>query len=104
MKDLQRNIMQQEDILNCMRDFKNRRQDEYFILKIGVFGSVARNDIKEESDIDVVVELKKPDLFSLIGIKQELEEHLHRKVDVVRYRQGMNAFLKTRIDREALYV
>ncbi|MCW7754927.1 nucleotidyltransferase domain-containing protein [Desulfobotulus sp. H1] len=104
MKDLQRKIIQQEDILNCMRDFKNRRQDEYFILKIGVFGSVARNDIKEESDIDVVVELKKPDLFSLIGIKQELEEHLHRKVDVVRYRQGMNAFLKTRIDREALYV
>ncbi|TYT73451.1 nucleotidyltransferase family protein [Desulfobotulus mexicanus] len=96
--------MQQEDILNCMREFKNRRQDEYFILKIGVFGSVARNDIKEESDIDVVVELKKPDLFSLIGIKQELEEHLHRRVDVVRYRQGMNAFLKTRIDREALYV
>ncbi|MDD4393522.1 MAG: hypothetical protein PHQ97_12340 [Desulfobacterales bacterium] len=46
------------------------------------------------SDIDVVVELGKTDLFYLIGIKQELKEQLHRKVDFIRYRDGMNAFLK----------
>ncbi len=57
-----------------------------------------------QSDIDVVVELRKPDLFYLIGIKQDLEEKFHRPVDIVRYRDKMNTFLKGRIDKEAVYV
>jgi predicted nucleotidyltransferase len=40
----------------------------------------------------------------LIGIKQELEEQLHCPVDIIRYREKMNSFLKRRIDHEALYV
>jgi len=40
----------------------------------------------------------------LIGIKQELEEQLHKPVDIVRYRDQMNAFLKQRIDQEAVFV
>ena len=55
------------------------------------------------SDIDVIVEMP-PDLFQLIGLKQELEELLDRPVDIVRYREQMNRFLKERIDREAIYV
>jgi predicted nucleotidyltransferase len=54
--------------------------------------------------VDVVVELGQPDLLSLVGIKQELEELLHRPVDVVRYRERMNAYLKRRIEQEAVYV
>jgi len=79
-------------------------QEKYDIIKIGLFGSAARESMIEESDIDVVVELGKPDLFNLIGIKQDLEEQLHRSVDIVRYRGKMNAFLKRRIDKEAVYV
>ena len=60
--------------------------------------------MNEESDIDVVVELGKPDLFYLIGIKQDLEEKFRRPVDIVRYRDTMNGFLKKRIDKEAVYV
>ena len=43
-------------------------------------------------------------MFALIGIKQELEAMLNRPVDVVRYRENMNAFLKQRIRQEAIYV
>ncbi len=71
---------------------------------LGVFGSAARDEMTDSSDVDVVVEILKPDLFTLVGIKQDLEERLHRPVDIVRYRGSMNAFLKTRIDREAVYV
>ena len=35
----------------------------------------------------------KPDLFMLVGIKNELEEKLHRSVDIVTYRENMNKFL-----------
>jgi len=65
---------------------------------------VARGNQTADSDIDVVVELTVPDMFMLIGIKQDLEEQLHCPVYIVRYRQTMNAFLKDRIDQEAIYV
>jgi predicted nucleotidyltransferase len=60
--------------------------------------------MNDQSDIDVVVELAKPDLFYLIGIKQDLEEYFHRSIDIVRYRDQMNIFLKNRINAEAIYV
>ncbi len=74
------------------------------ITRIGIFGSLARGEATDASDVDVVVELERPDLLLLVGIKQELEELLQRPVDVVRYREHMNPLLKKRIDREAVYV
>jgi len=59
--------------------------------------------VDEQSDVDIVVELEEPDLFHLIGIKQDLEEKLNCPVDMVRYREKMNAFQKRRIEREAVY-
>jgi predicted nucleotidyltransferase len=97
-------MIKQEEILTYLRRFKNKNQKQYSILKIGIFGSAARNEMNEKSDIDIVVELGNADLFHLIGIKQELEEQLHRKVDIIRYRNDMNALLKKRIDKEAFYV
>jgi uncharacterized protein len=97
-------ITKRDEILLALRRFKEMNPSKYNIIKIGVFGSAARDDMKEESDIDVVVELTEPDLFELIGIKQDLEEQLHRPVDIVRYRNNMNKFLKGRIDKEAIYV
>ena len=71
--------------------------------RLGIFGSVARDQATQTSDIDVIVEMP-PDLFQLIGLKQDLEELLDRPVDIVRYREHMNRFLKERIDKEAIYV
>ncbi|MBF0475891.1 MAG: nucleotidyltransferase domain-containing protein [Deltaproteobacteria bacterium] len=97
-------ITKRDEIILALRKFKEINPKKYNIIRIGVFGSAARDDMKEESDIDVVVELTEPDLFKLIGIKQDLEEQLRRPVDIVRYRNNMNGFLKGRIDKEAIYV
>ena len=70
-------------------------------------GIATTKDAKElvnSDSVDIVVELGKPDLFYLIGIKQDLEEKFNRPVDIVRYRDRMSAFLKKRIDKEAIYV
>ncbi len=96
--------MNQTEIFSILRQFKKLNQDKYKIVRIGLFGSVARGELSEMSDVDVVVELEKPDLFSLIGIKQDLEDQLRRTVDIIRYRDRMNLFLKGRIDKEAVYV
>jgi uncharacterized protein len=92
------------EILNALKQYKNENQTKYQIVKIGIFGSIARDQINEESDIDIVVVLKKQDLFYIIGIKQELEQKLIHPVDIVSYRKTMNKFLKQRIDTEAVYV
>jgi predicted nucleotidyltransferase len=93
-----------EEIISILREFKNEYAEEWGIIALGVFGSVARGKADESSDIDVVVRLQKSDLFMLVGIRNELEERLKLSVDIVTYRDAMNQFLKTRIDREALYV
>lgn len=96
--------MTQQELLQTIAQFRRSRQDEFGIVRIGVFGSAARDDVDEESDVDIVVEIAQPDLLTLVGIKQELEELLKRQVDVVRYRENMNRFLKQRIERDAVYV
>ena len=95
--------MRQDDVLQVLSQFQHNRQEEFGIIRIGVFGSAARDEMSDESDVDVVVELADPDLLTLVGIKQELEHLLHRSVDIVRYREKMNAFLKRRIEQEAVY-
>ncbi len=99
IKDISRN-----DILKVLGRFKEINAERYHIVQLGLFGSGVHDRCEEESDVDVVVVLSKPDLFDLIGIKQDLEETFQRHVDIVRYREKMNPFLKKRIDKEALYV
>lgn len=96
--------MNTDDILSLLRQYKRRNHNKYGIVNIGLFGSAARRAINDQSDIDIVVELEDPDMFNLISIKQDLEEELSRPVDIVRYREKMNAFLKAKIEKEAIYV
>ena len=95
--------MKQKDVLQTLSRFRQDKQDEFGIIRIGIFGSAARDQMSDDSDIDVVVELAEPDLLVLVGIKQELESLFHCSVDIVRYRAKMNAFLKRRIEQEAVY-
>lgn len=103
-KILEENLMNRDEIINYLRSFREKNHTKYNIIRIGIFGSAARDNMNEKSDIDIVVELEKPDFFNLIGIKQALEEQLHQSVDIVRYREKMNQYLKRRIDSEAVYV
>ena len=53
-------------------------------VRIGIFGSVARDENTENSDIDILYQLKDAvGLFNLVRIKDDLEEKLNIKVDLV---------------------
>jgi len=97
-------IMDKDSVISMLRSVKPKFEKDYGLRRLGLFGSVARGGKETSRDVDVVVDLDRQDLFVLIGIKQELEESLHTKVDVVSYRKNMNPFLKRRIDAEAIYV
>ena len=96
--------MNRDEILSFLHRYKERNRKKYSIINIGLFGSASRRAMNEQSDIDIVVELEDPDMFNLISIKQDLEEGLSKPVDIVRYREKMNAFLKAKIEKEAIYV
>jgi hypothetical protein len=96
--------MNREEIIDFLSAHKTEFKQNFGLVKIGLFGSYARGENFEDSDIDIVVELKKPDLFYLIGIKQTVEDALGAKVDVVRLRDKMNKSLRYRIERDAIYV
>jgi len=96
--------MSHTEILKILTAFKETCAEQYGIISLGLFGSAARDESQANSDIDIVIKLKKQDLFNMIGIKQDLQETLHTNVDVISYREKMNTFLKNRIDKEAIYV
>jgi predicted nucleotidyltransferase len=93
-----------EKVIGFLKEHKADFASEFSVRKLGIFGSYARNEAREDSDIDIVVELEKPDLFSLIGIKQSLEESFNTKVDVIRLRNNMNEVLRKRIEKDVIYV
>ena len=95
--------MRPEIALKLLREHKREFEERYGVTRLGIFGSVARDEAADESDVDVVVEMA-PDLFGRASLKEELETILGAKVDLVRYRRRMNHYLKSRIDREAHYV
>ena len=97
-------VMTTNDVLARLKMFKESRQAEYSLRSLGIFGSFARGQAQEDSDVDVVFETSEPNLFRTSRMKQELEELLARRVDVVRLRERMNPRLKQRILREARYV
>lgn len=95
--------LSREAVLRQLKNHEAEFERLYGVTKIGVFGSAARDELGKNSDIDVVVQMREPDLFYLVHIKETLEKDFQRPVDVIRYRNSMNPYLKARIDREARY-
>jgi len=96
--------MIRDDILAVLRDFKRNYAEQYEIIEIGIFGSIARNEEGDDSDADICIKARTPDPFVLVHIKEAIEGLVHRQVEIVRVRERMNPFLKERIEKEALYV
>ena len=96
--------MKKEELLKALKEYKEQHLQKYGIKSLGIFGSVARGDDTETSDIDIVVELQKPDLFIMGNIKLDIEEAFGRPVDIVYRGSRMDPFLVKCIDRDAIYV
>lgn len=96
--------MDRDEILRKLREYKIDSGGKHRVSELGVFGSVARGEDQEDSDVDTVFETDEPNLFRTARLKLELEALLSRPVDIVRLRGGMNPRLKERILAEARFV
>ena len=92
------------EILYLLSQYNPKAKSLYGITRIGVFGSVARGEQSDDSDVDICYEGKAPSLLTLDLIQSDLEHLFEAKVDMVRIRKNMNSLLKERIEKEAAYV
>ena len=67
------------EYIALLRKYMAENAHKYGIVRMGIFGSVARGEQTENSDVDVCVEGQLHGFFALAGIKQELEELLAAK-------------------------
>lgn len=92
------------EYINILRVYKENHAQQYGITRIGIFGSVARGEHKDDSDVDVYVDLEKPSLFYMVHIKEDLQVLFGTSVDIVRIRKDMDSLLLKDITRDGIYV
>lgn len=97
-------MQNKNDILDKLKQFKASYAHLYGIRTIGIFGSFARNQQNEKSDLDVVVTLNEPDFFTLEHIREELEKLFHLNIDIVNFRSTLRHSFIENIERDAIYV
>ena len=85
-------------IENILRKHKQELKKRFKLKEIGIFGSFVRDEQKKRSDIDILVEFKKPiGLFEFMDLEEYLMKILGAKVDLVSKKA-----LKPRIGRHIL--
>lgn len=92
------------EYINILRDYMAKNASKYSITRMGIFGSVARGEQTVGSDVDVYLETSKPSMFALVHIKEDLQTLFGCNVDIVRLRDHMDALLRSRIEKEGIYV
>lgn len=92
-----------DTILEKLRRHKPALQQKYPISKMGVFGSYARGEATENSDLDIAVELSGPMGLNFVAMANEIEDLFGIKVDVVPKRSIKSAYLPF-VEKDILYV
>ncbi len=91
-----------DDILTYLRQSRERFAQRYSVQRIGIFGSVARGDATERSDVDVLVEMSEPTFDHYMDLKLELEEAFGTSVDLV-LADTVKERLRPIIEQEVVY-
>lgn len=96
-------MMLQKDIENKLKALKPTLSARFFVDKIGYFGSFARNEQTDSSDLDIIVSFRKPLGWAFFDLQEFLETELERKVDLVSIK-ALKEQLRDMILNEVKYV
>ena len=92
-----------EEYIALIASHAGELQNTFGITSLRIFGSVARNEHHEGSDVDVYVEMP-PKFFLVVRLKAYLEELLDNPVDIIRKHQHLNPFLLKEIEKDGIEV
>ena len=95
--------MRRNEILLLLHEYQNETQ-KFGVKSLALFGSVARDEAREQSDIDILVEFDSPPSFDrYMGLKFYLEDLLGVRVDLVTLR-ALKPRVRPYVEQEAVYV
>lgn len=99
-------MLTKDEILNKLREIKPELYNKFYIKNLGLFGSYARGENSESSDIDILIEYDENtpfSLFTLIGAEDFLTKLFNIKVDLVN-KKSIKPDLKDNILDEVVFV
>ncbi|GBE29789.1 nucleotidyltransferase domain protein [bacterium BMS3Bbin04] len=91
-----------EEVLDYIRQSKARWKQDYGIMKIAIFGSYARDEHTDTSDIDIMIEMEPTTFDGFMNLKYELEDHFGRKVDLAT-RPAIKERMLPYIEKDLIY-
>lgn len=99
-------MISKEDILAFLREKKEELFSDYHVTKLGLFGSFAKNENNDESDIDLLIEFE-PNTENLTEKKSKIKDLVQSqfglKVDLCREKY-IKPYFKSQILQSAIYV
>jgi len=96
-------MINKENITNILKANKLDLLARYHLKSIGIFGSFTREDFKDDSDIDILIDYDQPLGIEFIDLAEELEKILNLKVDLVS-RNGVKPKYLEEIQKDLVYV
>lgn len=99
-----------QEILETLGHALPLLRQKYGVVRIGLFGSFARQNPRPESDVDLLVELEKPLGLEFVSLADELERLLGRKVDLATFDAWKRTFATHRrpiaedVEKSLVYV
>lgn len=96
--------MNKADYIELLLSCSSTLRKNYGIKSLRLFGSIARGDGNEGSDVDIFVETETPNPFILLDAKDFLERRIGRPVDIIRNHNNLNPRLRNRIERDGVAV
>jgi len=97
-------MMDREQLVSKLTKHLGEIRSRYHVKYLGIFGSVARNDIHDGSDVDVLVDFQgSADFDGYMGLKFRLEELFGMPVDLVT-RKGLREEIRPYVDKDLIRV
>jgi predicted nucleotidyltransferase len=76
-------MLSKEEVVRALREISSYLATEFGVSKIGLFGSYAKGNPNETSDVDIIVEFERPIGLRFVDLVDYLENLLGRQVDVL---------------------
>jgi len=96
-------MINKENITKTLKANKLDLLARYHLKSIGIFGSFTREDFKDDSDIDILIDYEQPIGIEFIDLAEELERLLNLKVDLVS-KNGIKPKYLEEIQKDLVYV
>ena len=96
--------MKVQEMIEALRHDKPLLSEKFGVEEIAIFGSYARSEQREDSDIDFLVQLKEPKLASLVGVMEFLEGKFKRRIDIVAKHKHLSKRFWNIVGPDIIYV